>query len=232
MQKKPIRIGIFNIENRITSVYINFAEYFSDGSHLIQRKDAADLGTCYSFYSPKPIKSAEYVEKVQCGILKNDSRFLFIITLNDGSVELIQAREGSNEVLALLQMSGYPVEYMSVGSLYSYGHGQSRSANPQTIYELDKNELPQGEYVIGRDIPPGTYDFSLKYGNSGSLEIYALDENGNRNYSTYSNYHVGLSEEYEHKEVVHVKCDLGHILKIRGNVVLKIARSMDPKIML
>ena len=53
----------------------------------------------------KPIKKAEYLGTACCGMLKTDGRSLFIVTLTDDTVQLIQVKEGSREYLKLMELS-------------------------------------------------------------------------------------------------------------------------------
>ena len=94
-------------------------------------------------------------------------------------------------------------------------------------YHLGRNELPQGTYLIGRDIPPGTYDFFVVYGDGGKLDLSKIGEDGKIINVTWKFYWVGLKESYEKREVLHVLCEEGYTLKIKGNVILKIAKSQD-----
>ena len=107
------------------------------------------------------------------------------------------------------------------------GKAQTGSAES---YLLKPNELPQGVYQIGQDIPAGTYDLFVTYGE-GEIELsqYA----GNRKYEgEHQFYHVGRKEKYQHPELVHLPCREGYTLKIKGNVVLKIVPSRPVQIRL
>lgn len=92
-------------------------------------------------------------------------------------------------------------------------------------YRLRKNELPQGKYVIGQDIPAGTYDFFTVYGNGGRLLIAKYDSKGKIIDGTSAWFWVGLKESYEQREVIHVSCKEGYVLEVTGNVILRIAKS-------
>ena len=52
---------------------------------------------------PKPIVSAACIGKAYCGVLRNDVRLLFIVKLSDGSVQLIQSKEGSSDCRKLFE---------------------------------------------------------------------------------------------------------------------------------
>ena len=68
------------------------------------RKNLKDIGGYYRFLKPKPIKSAEYLGEVYCGIIKTDIRELFLIRLTDGSAELVQVKSCSSEHMKLLRL--------------------------------------------------------------------------------------------------------------------------------
>lgn len=102
--EKVVDIQILNVEERISNIIINYAQIFNDGRRKICRKNVKHLGGYYECLMPKPIVSAECLGKVYCGVLRNDPRLLFIIKLRDGSVQLIQAREGSHESLKLFEL--------------------------------------------------------------------------------------------------------------------------------
>ena len=186
-----------------------------------------DLGGYYNFLSAKPIVSAECLGKVYCGIIKSDVRVLFIVKLNNGTAQIIQTREGTKETLRLLQLS----EDTANGYVAPPPPPPPKSSTtPVKPYQLGKNELPQGSYLIGRDIPAGTYDFFVVYGTGGKFDIGKYDANDKVINDTWDFFWVGLKEEYEKRELIHVQCKEGYTIKISGNVVLKIARSQQVRI--
>jgi hypothetical protein len=100
---KVVDIQILNLEERISNIIINYAQMFSDGSRKVCRRNVKHLGSYYECFTPKPIVSAECIGKVYCGVLRNDARLLFIIKLKDGSVQLIQSKEGTSDCLKLFE---------------------------------------------------------------------------------------------------------------------------------
>ena len=104
------------------------------------------------------------------------------------------------------------------------------STSPAAPYQLKTNELPQGTYLIGRDIPAGTYDFFVVYGDGGKFDICKRDESGNIIDGTWTFYWVGLKEPHEKRELIHVLCEEGYTIKIKGSVILRIAKSQNVKI--
>ena len=53
---------------------------------------------------PSGIKNAEALGVVHLGILKTDSRVLFVLKLYDGGTQLVQAKENSWECRKLLEL--------------------------------------------------------------------------------------------------------------------------------
>jgi hypothetical protein len=129
-------------------------------------------------------------------------------------------REGTDASLKLLQLS-------ETAANTPVPQASSAPMRPQ---QLGTNELPQGSYLIGRDIPAGTYDFFVVYGTGGQFDLGQYDEHDKIVNGTWDFYWVGLKEDYEHKELIHIECKDGYTVKIRGNVILKIARSQPAKI--
>lgn len=222
-----VDIQILNVENHGSNVLVNYTKVYGDGAKKTCRTHVKDLGGYYKFFSAKPIVAAECIGKVYLGLIKNDVRILFIARLNDGSAELIQVKEGSEASLKLLQLS----EDTQSGYVKpTPPPRQQVSSEPAKPYQLGKNELPQGTYLIGRDIPTGTYDFFVVYGNGGCFDLAKYDENDEIVNGTWITFWIGLKEDYEKRELVHIECKEGYTIKIRGNVILKIAKSQQVKI--
>lgn len=226
LENTVVDIQILNVEDHGSNVLVNYTKVFGNGSKKTCRTHVRDLGGYYRFFSAKPIVTAECLGKVYLGLIKSDVRILFIVKLNDGSAELIQAKEGSEASLKLLQLSEDTANG-TVSAPVSPPPAQTRNVEP---YQLKKNELPQGSYLVGRDIPAGTYDFFVVYGNGGSFDIAKYDSKGEIINGTWTSFWVGLKEDYEKRELIHISCQEGYTIKIKGSVILKIARSQSVKI--
>lgn len=84
---------------------------------------------------------------------------------------------------------------------------------------IQKNQLPNGRYVIGKDIPVGTYDLELLHGN-GFVHRYASESDKYSNYSQWLKFDKGC-ETY----CINVVCREGEVLEIPENMVVGISRS-------
>lgn len=87
---------------------------------------------------------------------------------------------------------------------------------------LKKNQLPMGEYIIGKDIPPGKFDFDLVYGN-GTLELKVADESRPMLPFIF----LGRNYDYESDRVIALDCREGDSVIITGNIIVEISRAQD-----
>ena len=102
---KVVDIQILNVEEHISNIIINYAQTYSDGGRKVCRRNVKFLDGYCAWLMPKPIVSAECIGKVYCGVLRNDARLLFIVKLSDGSVQLIQSKEGTSDCLKLFEFA-------------------------------------------------------------------------------------------------------------------------------
>lgn len=104
MADRVVDVELMFVKDHGSNVNIIYSQLLENGSKRLVRKNVKDIGGYYSCLKPKPIKSAEYLGEVYCGIIKNDVRELFIIRLQDGSAELIQVKSCSREHIKLLRL--------------------------------------------------------------------------------------------------------------------------------
>lgn len=77
----------------------------------------------------------------------------------------------------LLQMALDPDKRNASADRIKGKSGQNAlSAEGKPIIKLGKNQLPQGRYIIGKDLPEGIFDFTWVWGE-GYLSLYKTDEN-------------------------------------------------------
>ena len=141
--------------------------------------------------------------------------YTFSVTYKDGKKDIVKADSGTDICDRLLQIAmDMPTE-------------TAEMAKQERAPVLKKNQLPQGIYKIGEDVPPGTYDFHLVWGN-GRIEIYKAEETilGNLSFGEW----VGNKQEYEKPDCINVRCDDGWFLHITGNIVIEIEKSKSIQI--
>lgn len=140
--------------------------------------------------------------------------YTFSVTYKNGKKELVKADSGTALCDSLLQKALDDVQ-PSVSN-------ESVSNKKERAPELKKNQLPQGIYKIGKDIPAGTYDFHHVWGN-GRLEVYTAEETilGNLSFGEW----IGNTQEYEKLDCINVECQDGWYLHVEGNIVLEIKKS-------
>ena len=105
-ETKTKSIELLEVNDYGSNVWVTFLVRYKNGTKEVARSHVKDLGRyCQLSGKPKPIKKAEHLGTVYCGMLKNDRRTLFIITLTDDTVQLIQVKEGSGEYRKLMALS-------------------------------------------------------------------------------------------------------------------------------
>ena len=105
-ETKTTFIRLLEVSDYGSNVWVTFQAYYKDGSKKVVRSHVKDLGRYYQMNGrPKPIKSAECLGTAYCGVLKTDGRTLFVVTLTDDTVQLIQVKEGSSEYRKLMELS-------------------------------------------------------------------------------------------------------------------------------
>jgi len=97
-----------------------------------------------------------------------DSRLKFSVTYRNGKKEIVEVLFGTAEADTLLQKAIDPE------MTDSYGDTQKKESVPYKPVTVQKNQLPTGDYLIGRDIPVGTYDFTWAYGH-GVIQKFKND---------------------------------------------------------
>ena len=123
----------------------------------------------------------------------------------------------------LLQMALDPDKRSApAGGLDGRSGQNAVSAEGKPLIKLGKNQLPQGRYIIGRDLPEGTFDFTWVWGD-GYISLYKTDESTTLGDNLYHE-NVGVAHEYQYRQCLHLQCTAGNMLIIGGNLVVEISR--------
>ena len=105
--KRPIEIKVLNVEDDNVLTYMMI---YGDRSTKNVRKNVKDLHSSIIYTSPiysstVHIVSALCLGKVYSGLIKNDVRMVFLVTLSDQTVDIVQEKEGTKRCTDLLAMS-------------------------------------------------------------------------------------------------------------------------------
>ena len=153
----------------------------------------------------------------------------FSITYRNGRKKILKVMSGSAMADRLLQMALDPDKRNApAGGLEGSSGQNAASAEGKPLIKLGKNQMPQGRYIIGRDLPEGTFDFTWVWGE-GYLSLYKTDENTTLGNNLYLE-NVGVAHEYQYRQCLHLQCTAGNMLIIDGNLVVEISRSPKLKI--
>lgn len=148
----------------------------------------------------------------------------FSITYRNGRKKILKVMSGSAMADRLLQMAlDQDKRNPPAGGLEGSSGQNAASAEGKPLIKLGKNQLPQGRYIIGRDLPEGTFDFTWVWGE-GYLSLYKTDENTTLGNNLYLE-NVGIAHEYQYRQCLHLQCTAGNMLIIGGNLVVEISRT-------
>lgn len=147
------------------------------------------------------------------------TEFTFSVTYKDKTKKIIKAKNGTTVCDKLLQLV-FDDEPVGENASVTQNEPKKREAESVTV---GKNQLPAGVYIIGKDIPVGTYDFKWIWG-SGSISKFK-DETTTLGASTGSFNWIGIEHDYEKTLVLNLICKDGEYLHIDGNVLVEISRS-------
>ena len=102
--KRPVKIKLLNVEGGGSNAVVSYMATYADKKAENFRLNVKLLRSSFYYLANPRIVKAECLGKVYIGMLKTDVRFLFLVTLSDGTVDIIQEQEGTtrcNNVLAL-----------------------------------------------------------------------------------------------------------------------------------
>lgn len=150
------------------------------------------------------------------GSIPAGSEIKFSVTYKNGKKEIVKAMSGTDVCDRLLQLAVDP-------SSLQFQDTIDKPAKEYSPVSVEKNELPAGQYIIGKDIPEGTYDFTWVWGN-GSISKYKNDHDTTLGASTYFQW-MGNTQEYEFRQCINVKCVDGEMLDLGGNMIVRISKS-------
>lgn len=145
----------------------------------------------------------------------------FSVTYKDGRKDIVTAMSGTEECTKLLQIAIDPPSVMP-----SVVETTSEKYVP---VQLQKNQLPNGRYIVGEEIPVGTYDFTWVFGN-GSIHIFKdISDTKTLGASKYFQW-IGDKHDYEFRQCLNVNCENGNVIVLDGNIVVEISRSKKVEI--
>jgi hypothetical protein len=148
----------------------------------------------------------------------------FSITYKNGRKKILKVMSGTAMADRLLQMALDPDKRNASADRIEGKPGKNAaSAEGKPLIKLGKNQLPQGRYIIGKDLPEGTFDFTWVWGE-GYLSLYKINENTTLGNNLYLE-NVGIAHEYQCRQCLHLQCAAGNMLIIGGNLVVEISRS-------
>lgn len=154
----------------------------------------------------------------------------FLVTFTDNTQQEISVVEGTPRCDSILAHVDVPLKKddMLLHPVPTYLIEKSNS-RPEKHFppELKKNQLGANVYIIGKDIPPGIYDFLWVWGD-GSI-LVSKDETTLLGASKFFKW-VGNRYDYEQRQCMNVVCDTGNYLHVQGNLIVEIRKSKPVEI--
>lgn len=92
---RPIKIKCVNIENDGTAAAVTYTADYSDGSSKNIRANVKCLNTSLNYALERTVVKAELLGKVHIGLIKSRVKYIFLVTLVDNTVDVIQEDEKS-----------------------------------------------------------------------------------------------------------------------------------------
>lgn len=151
------------------------------------------------------------------------TELIFSVTYNNGKKKIMKVMSGTTLADRLLQMALDPDEKNMQAARGDGESAQNNCADEKPLIKLKKNQLPQGRYIIGKELPEGTFDFTWVWGED-YLSLYKTGENTTLGNNLFHE-NVGVAHEYQYRQCLHLQCAPGNMLIIGGNLVVEISRS-------
>lgn len=138
----------------------------------------------------------------------------FSVTYKTGRKKVLKVMSGTALADRLLQLAMDPdIKRREVKQAVGKSSKKVSHTNEKALIQLRKNQLPQGRYIFGKDLPVGTFDFTWVWG-SGSVGLYGTAENTTLGNCLYFE-NVGNRYDYEYRQCLHVQCESGNMLIIK-----------------
>ena len=147
----------------------------------------------------------------------------FDVVYKEGGTRRIIAQENSKKYKRLMEC----VERTKQVAAYKPKKAEPRkveesAAKTPAIVEVQKNQLTQGVYAIGKDIPAGRYDFVCVWGD-GRILKYPNNELKDYNFAEW----IGFDKSYHTDTCIGIACADGEYLQINGNIIVEIRKSKE-----
>lgn len=89
------------------------------------------------------------------------SELTFSVTYKTGRRKILKVMSGTELADRLLQMAMDPdIKTVATGKAVGTPSQKHSHTAGKAMFKLGKNQLPQGRYMFGTDLPVGTFDFT------------------------------------------------------------------------
>ena len=99
--ERPKKITVIDVDNNI----VTYVAAHADGRKETLRRGIKILSSSAAHSKAGRIKAVEFIGKVNLGFLRNDTRWLFLLTLSDGTMDIVREKDGSAACRALIALA-------------------------------------------------------------------------------------------------------------------------------
>ena len=103
--ERPKKIKVLDVQNHSSNAMISYTATYADKSTKNVNAYVKYLNTSFIYSLEPHIIKAECIGRVHIGFLKSDTRLIFLITLSDLTMDLIQEKDGTPRCVDLLAKS-------------------------------------------------------------------------------------------------------------------------------
>lgn len=200
--KKSKKIRVLNIENEHSSARVTYETEYSDGSTDTVQMNVKSLKQLSAYSTEPHVVKAECAGTVYLGLIKTDTRLVFIVTLSNFSVDIIQAKEGTSECDFLLAKCN--TDHKSATVFFEVGN----ELNLRTVDDI----------TIPIEVLSNSYALRL---SNVSVKHHLTYENGKKTFDYVTlkckvNYYLNGRKEGK-RNIIFVSYDNnGGVLEVRG----------------
>ena len=154
-----------------------------------------------------------------------EKKVVFEVVFTDGKVSRITTKEGSKRYESIIPYIGNTSQNTKNKKRNEEEDIEKYNEPYAAEFELKKNQITVGTYVIGKEIPAGRYDLIWVWG-SGNIRKHK----NKKDPIISTNYYVHIGDGYKCKMCVGVPCLEEECLQIEGNLVVEIKKSKEIEI--
>ena len=197
--ERPKNVKIIDIGDN----FVTYVATYADGKKQTVRRKIKSLGSSAAHSRAGRIRAVEFIGKFNLGFFKIDTLWLFLLTLSDGTVDIVKEKDGSSACKALITAA--------------LGDEENDREEASTATDKKREHLVS-EPQIPLEILPNLYSLSV---SNLSMKHHTTYENGEKEFDYLTlkckvNYSLGGRREGKRHLIFTSYDEKGGVLDIRG----------------